>query len=76
MGYRSGLWDIPALNDKTVDEKCEWINAHNTSSHKFKLSDWKNARRPDRQANMLPREKIQDKLDELMNVPEEGIYIP
>lgn len=70
MGYRSGLWEIPALKDKTVEEKCEWINDHNTSSHKFKLSDWKNARRPDRQANMLPREKIEDELEELMNAPE------
>lgn len=67
MGYRSGRWDIPGLNDKTVEEKCEWINTHNTSDRKFKTSDWKNARRPERQANMLPREMIKNKLEELMN---------
>ena len=67
MGYRSGRWDIPGLNDKTVEEKCEWINAHNTSDRKFKPSDWKNARRPERQVNMLPREMIESKLEELIN---------
>ncbi|MCR5311189.1 MAG: DUF4268 domain-containing protein [Lachnospiraceae bacterium] len=67
MGYRSGRWDIPGLDGKTVEEKCKWINAHNTSGKQFKPSDWKNARRPERQANMLPVEMIEDKLDELMN---------
>ena len=67
MGHRSGRWDIPGLNGKTVQEKCEWINSHNTSGRKFKPSDWKNARRPERQANMLPREMLGDKLEELIN---------
>lgn len=67
MGYRSGRWDISGLNNKTVKEKCEWINTHNTSGRKFKPSDWKNARRPERQANMLPREMIESKLKELIN---------
>lgn len=67
MGYRSGRWDIPSLNDITVEEKCEWINSHNSSGRKFKPSDWKNARRPERQANMLPLELIKGKLNELIN---------
>ena len=67
MGHRSGRWDIPGLIGKTVQEKCEWINSHNTSGRKFKPSDWKNARRPERQANMLPREMLGDKLEELIN---------
>lgn len=67
MGYRAGKWDIPALEDKTVSEKCIWINRHNCSSRKFKESDWKNARRPDRQANMLPAEYLTDKILELQN---------
>ena len=67
MGYRAGRWDIPELNSKTVAEKCEWINAHNSSDRKFKPSDWKNARRPERQANMLPRELIETKLQELIS---------
>ena len=67
MGYRSGMWDIPSLNNKTVEEKCDWINSHNFSGKLFKPSDWKNARRPERQVNMLPHEMIEDKLEELIN---------
>ena len=67
MGHRCNRWNIPGLNDKTVEEKCEWINTHNTSTKKFKLSDWKNARRPERQANALPYEMIEEKLIELLN---------
>ena len=26
MGYRAGKWDIPALEGKTVPEKCAWLN--------------------------------------------------
>jgi hypothetical protein len=38
-------------------------------TEQFKPSDWKNARRrPERQANMLPREElIESKLEELIN---------
>lgn len=69
MGYRAGRWDIPGLMNKTIEMKCEWINAHNSSSKRFKPSDWKNARRPERQANMLPYEMIRNKLQELQNSP-------
>ena len=65
MGYRAGKWDIPALNNLTVSEKCEWINKFNTSSKKFKETDWKNARRPERQVNMLPDSFLISKLDEM-----------
>lgn len=68
MGYRAGRWDIPALSgNTTVDEKCEWINKHNTSKKVFKPTDWKNSRRPERQANMLPVHLIQNKLNELIS---------
>lgn len=67
MGHRCELWNIPGLNDKSVDEKCAWLNTHNTSSKKFKPTDWKNARRPERQVNMLSMEMIEAKLAELMN---------
>jgi hypothetical protein len=53
------------LRPKTVAEKCEWLNQHNTSKKVFKPTDWKNARRPERLANMLPREYLKEKLDEL-----------
>lgn len=67
MGYRAGLWDIPALNNKTVVEKCDWINKHNDSSKQFNKNDWKNARRPERQVNMLPKSYLVEKLEEMQN---------
>lgn len=67
MGYRAGKWDIPALNNKTTKERIEWINTHNSSSKKYTENDWKNARRPERQVNMLPLSIIQSKLEEMQN---------
>lgn len=67
MGYRAGLWDIPALNNKTVVEKCDWINKHNNSKKQFNKNDWKNARRPERQVNMLPKSYLLEKLEEMQN---------
>ena len=67
MAKPRGIILIPMLEAGSVEDKCEWINAHNSSDRKFKPSDWKNARRPERQANMLPREMIESKLEELIN---------
>jgi hypothetical protein len=67
MLHRMGHVDIPGLNNKSVAERCEWINAHNTSKKLFKPSDWKNSRRADRQVNVLPMEIIKEKLDELIH---------
>ena len=65
MGHRCGLWEIPKLNEGSVEEKCEWLNMHNDSKKTFKITDWKNARRPERLVNMLPREFLEEKLMEL-----------
>lgn len=67
MGFRAGRWSIPRLEIGTVEEKCAWLNTHNNSKKVFKVSDWKNARRPERQVNMLPISMIKEKLDELIN---------
>ncbi len=68
MGYRSGLWDIPVLSaKKSVAEKCDWINLHNSSKKEFTKYDWINSSKSDRQANILPTEIIKDKLQELIN---------
>jgi hypothetical protein len=67
MLHRMGHVNIPGLNNKSVAERCEWINAYNTSKKLFKPSDWKNARRADRQVNVLPMEIIKEKLDELIH---------
>lgn len=64
MGYRKGLWEIPMLWGETVADKCKIINRHNDSKKRFTVSDWKNARRPERQCNMLPVSMLKDKLEE------------
>ena len=64
------LWDIGVidkLNELSGQERCDWINAHNTSSKIFKENDWKNAGRPKRQVNMLPDDFLKEKLSELIN---------
>ena len=68
MRYRAGLCDIPAFHGKSPSEICKIINEHNTSEKIFKKSDWKNAGNPNRQANMLPLEYIEDKLKELQSI--------
>lgn len=67
LGHRAGHWNIPQLDLLEGEERCAWINAHNISSKKFTRNDWKNAGRADRQARMLPRHLLQDKIDELIN---------
>jgi hypothetical protein len=63
------FWIIPKLNTSgwTVQDKCDWINTHNKSDKLFKPSDWKNARRPERQVNMIPKNIFEDLLEELLN---------
>lgn len=60
MGHRKGLWVIDELNEGSIQEKCDWLNSLELSSKKFKPSDWKNARRADRQVNMLGYGDIAD----------------
>ena len=67
MGHRCNRWIIPKLNELSGQERCDWINAHNTSSKIFKENDWKNAGRPKRQVNMLPDDFLKEKLSELIN---------
>lgn len=64
MGHRLGVWHIPTLDDPslTVEGKCNWINGFNKSKKKFKAGDWKNARRQNRQSQMLPRDMVIDLL--------------
>lgn len=67
MGHRAGFWNIPKLNELQGSERDAWINSHNTSKKVWKANDWKNAGRNSRQANMLPREMLEEKLRELIN---------
>ena len=66
-GHRSGQWVIPGLNYGSVQDKCDFINRHNHSSRQFKINDWKNSRRPERVSTMLPKNIIEDLLNELIN---------
>ena len=67
MGHRAGFWTIPKLDELQGSERDAWINSHNTSTKIWKPNDWKNAGRNSRQANMLPREMLEEKLQELMS---------
>ena len=64
MGHRLGVWNIPFLADegKSVAEKCAWVNRFNSSSKAFGESHWKNARRQERQSQMLDRSEVADLL--------------
>ena len=64
---RSGSNLIPKPHELSGAERDAWINSHNNSSKVWKANDWKNAGRNTRQVNMLQRELIKDKLQELMN---------
>ena len=67
LGHRMKLYEIPKLSELSGQERCDWINSHNTSGKLFTPNDWKNAGRPARQVNMLPMDLIKEKLDELMS---------
>lgn len=68
MGYRMGAYDIPELdNRESVQDKCDWLNSLNLCKREFKKNDWKNARKPERQANMLSLAEIHDFLEYMQN---------
>ena len=70
IGYRLGKFPIKGLDQcKTLDEKLDYINSHNSTGKVFTQSHWKNARRPERASQMLPVELLADTLSELCGVP-------
>ena len=65
QGYRMGLWDIPEITAcGTVAEKLAVINKYNRSGKIFNQNAWKNSRKPERASQMLPKEIIDDLLEE------------
>lgn len=66
IGHRAGFWTIPAVETLRGQARTDWINAHNTSTKRWKETDWKNAGRNSRQCDMLPQELLLEKLTELM----------
>ena len=66
MGYRSGLYQIPALDGLKQSEIVETVNGWNISP--ITLADWKNCSRSKRQENMLPRELVEDTLHKILSL--------
>ncbi len=61
--YRQGNLKIEALdNCASTKEKIDYINQHNTTGRKFTETHWKNARRPERASQALPKSLIEDTL--------------
>lgn len=64
IGYRHNLLKIEPLDRcASVKDKLAFINAHNSTGKPFTETHWKNARRPERQAQMLPIEAISEALE-------------
>ena len=65
MGYRSGLYQIPALDGLKQSEVVETVNSWGISP--ITLNDWKNCSSTKRQENMLPRELVEETLQKILN---------
>ena len=73
MGYRSGLYQIPALDGLKQSEIVAVVNNWNISE--ITLSDWKNCSRSKRQENMLPRDVIEETLQKILQIsPGQLVY--
>ena len=66
MGYRSGLYRIPALDGLKQAEAVDLVNSWNIS--RITISDWKNCSRRKRQENMLPREVVEETLQKILSI--------
>lgn len=66
MGFRSGLYRIPALEGLKQSEAVKVVNSWGISE--ISLSDWKNCSRTKRQENMLPGEMIEETLQRILSL--------
>lgn len=66
MGYRSGLYDIPALDGLKQSEIVVTVNGWGISE--ISLNDWKNCSRAKRQSNMLPRDLVEETLQKILSM--------
>ena len=69
MGYRSGLYHIPALDGLKQSEVIDVVNGWGISL--ISINDWKNCSRTKRQENMLPRELIEETLQKIIKLSDE-----
>lgn len=66
MGYRSGLYQIPALDGLKQSEVVTTVNSWGISE--ISLNDWKNCSRPERQDNMLPHDLVDETLQRILTM--------
>ena len=71
MGYRTGLYEIPALDGLKQAEIVETVNSWGIS--KITLADWKNCSRAKRQSNMLPRDVVEETLRKIISMTEKEL---
>lgn len=63
MGFRSGLYPIPALEGLKQSEVVSTVNSWDIAQ--ITLNDWKNCSRSKRQASMLPYDVIDETLKKI-----------
>ena len=71
MGYRSGLYQIPALDGLTQSKVVETVN--NWGISQISLNDWKNCSRTKRQDNMLPLGLVEDTLKKILYISQKEL---
>ena len=68
MGYRAGLYQIPALDNLKQSEVVNTVNSWGIAQ--ITINDWKNCSRNKRQNNMLPRELVEKTLEQILSLGE------
>ena len=68
MGYRSGIYKIPALDGLKQSEVVDLVNSWGISQ--ISINDWKNCSRTKRQENMLPRDLVDKTLQYILSLYE------
>jgi hypothetical protein len=66
MGYRCGIYKIPALDGLKQAKIVETVNSWGIAN--ITINDWKNCSRAKRQENMLPRELIEETLNKILAI--------
>ncbi len=64
MGYRTGIYQIPALDGLKQSEVVKIVNSWGIAE--ITVNDWKNCSRGKRQENMLPYDVIKDTLHDIL----------
>ena len=65
MGYRSGLYQIPALDGLKQADVVKVVNSWGISE--ITINDWKNCSRSKRQDNMLSRDLVEKTLNKILD---------